>query len=252
MIAVNELIQDAYQGIGMTGLGESTGEFADDNLPVIGCKELNHLIAELNGQGYLSLTQKAIELNPRRTYVFKKLREGEEAAEGVVDMDPPQAVAGVMRKIGVRYIPLHSIDPQQLQMRNLMTIPCNWNYSRDIETWETDLGEVDGREVGILELDGRPNDKIKVFYNMPLPKYELDGKIFLPDLYHSMLLSGLKYKLACFHKLSEQDKADALTDFNGAKTLIKRNAITQRMMREEPTGGSYLDSYYNAFAPAEW
>lgn len=248
MIAVNELVNQAYKALTITGIGESTeGDYA-----LIGEQELNRLISTLNSQGFLSLTQHAVELHPSRKYFFKKLREGEEAPSYVVDMAPPEKIEGVMRRIGVRYIPLHSIDIQQLNTKNLATLPTSWNYSRDIEVFEGEFGEDGGREVGILLLDGTPQDKVKVFYNSKLPKYHLEDTIYLPSLYDELLFTGLKARLAKYHNLSEQKKQDCDTEFLAAQTLIKRGAITQRMLQEEKTGGSYKDSFYNAFAPTEW
>lgn len=248
MIAVNELVNQAYKALTITGIGEST----EGDLALIGAQELNRLISTLNAQGYLSLTQHAVEKGPSRTYFFKELREGEEAAPNVIDMAPPEKVEGVMRKIGVRYIPLHSIDIQQLNQKNPATLPTSWNYSRDIEVFEGELGEDGGREVGILVLDGTPQDKVKIFYNSKLPKYRLEDTIYLPSLYDELLFSGLKFRLANYHNLAQEKKDSAETDFTAAKTLIKRSSITQKMIQNQPTGGSYKDAYYNAFAPTQW
>ena len=46
MIAVNELVQQAYEAINMTGLGEST----DGTMALVGCQELNRLISTLNSK----------------------------------------------------------------------------------------------------------------------------------------------------------------------------------------------------------
>ena len=53
MIAVNELIDQAYTEVGMTGVGETT----IGDLQKVGVNQLNRLITQLNGQGYLSMAQ---------------------------------------------------------------------------------------------------------------------------------------------------------------------------------------------------
>lgn len=248
MIAVNDLIQQCYQALNITGLDEST----EGDASLVAKQELNYLISTLNSQGFLSLTQKSVEVGPNKIYFFKKLAEGEEAGNNVIDMDPPEKIAGVMRRIGVRFVPLHPMDIQQIMTRNRASLPTSWNYSRDIETYETEFGEESKREVGILELDGTPHDKIKIFYNAPLPNYELEDTIYLPALYNELLFTGLKCRLAKRANLNTEKKAECETDFTAAKTLIKRSAITQRMIREEPTGGSYRDNYFNGYAPTGW
>ena len=52
MLNCNKLISDAYESIGMAGLGESVAEAGDDNLNVVGVKELNRLITQLNNENY--------------------------------------------------------------------------------------------------------------------------------------------------------------------------------------------------------
>lgn len=248
MIAVNKLVQDVYKALGITGQGEST----DGTAATVGCEELNRMVSGLNSDGFIVLSQKSIEVGPHSSYVFKKLREGEEAAPNVIDMEPPEAIRGVMRRLGVRYVPLKPGDIQQMQMKNRMTLPYTWNYGRDIELFGGGFGEDGGREVGHLVLDGRPHDNVKIFYDMKIPNYTLDDTIYLSDLYNELLFTGLKYRLACYYELSEQKKADCYTEFSAASSRIKRNSITNRMLQEEPTGGSYQDAYYNAFAPGEW
>ena len=89
MIAVNELIQKAYQAIGMTGLGEAAGDYAEDNMPIVACDELNRLIAKLNNEGYLAMAQKWVDAPCAKTIYFRKLVQGEEKPN-TVDMEPPQ------------------------------------------------------------------------------------------------------------------------------------------------------------------
>ena len=243
MIACNELVQQAYEGIGMAGIGES----ADEDMPKVGERELNALISTLNSQGYLSLAQKEMDVGPTTRVYFKKLEEGEAQSPDTIDMEPPEKVEAVCRKIGVRWLPLAPMDPVQMSMKNPASLPTAFTYYRELEE-----GPTQPREVGVVKLNGRPLHELRLFVNAKLPKYTLADRIYLSDLYNELLLSGLKYRLACFYELSEQKKADCNTDFTTAKRLIKRNTITQRMIVNTPLAGGYDDAYYDAMAGSYW
>ena len=238
MIAVNDLIHNAYEAINMVGLGES----ADGDLDKVGVKQLNRLITTLNDQGFLAMTQKSVDTGRANTVYIRKLEPGE-AAEHTVDMVPPDKLEGVARKLGMRYVPLEPSNPILMSMKNPCTMATAWTYGTEIEE-----GPTSPRVVGVLNLDGDPHGDLRIWYNAKIPNYELDQVIYLPDLYNELLMSGLCYFLAVFHELSEQKKADMLTDFNIAKSLIKVPTAQQRMSAGGATGGSYNDPYYNGLA----
>lgn len=250
MYAVNELIDDAYKGLNLTGLSETT----EGDPTVIGLKELNSLISQLNGQGFISLTQQFVDSHSRTYVDFKVLTDAEREAPpaNVIDMAPPSSIDAVGRKIGPRYLPMSSADAVQMSTKNPASIASAWNYGRHFEPIP---GALNGeqREVGHLQLDGICMNGFRVFYTSALPKYTLDQTIYLPDLYNELLLSGLKVKLVDFYKLYDgKTDVKAETEFGAAKKLIKRENVTQRMLRDGGIGGSYMDDYYNAFCPAEW
>lgn len=249
MIAVNKLIQIAYQSLNMTGLGEST----DGDMAVAALDELNALISGLNEQGFLSLSQKFTDIPPGREFTFRVKAEGEETPGNIIDLKPPVAITGVGRKVGERFIPLHPMDRQQIDRSNRLTMPHAFNYGRCYEQVpnETDHG-FETRELGILVLDGRSPTPLRVYYNAPLEYYQLDSTIWLPEAYNELLLSGLKFRLAKRFDLAADKKADCETDFTAAKKLIKRNAASQRMIRLDGPATSYNDAFYDAFCPASW
>lgn len=260
MQAVNELISEVYGDIGMVGAGEVAGTQQnggyEDTLPAIACQQLNRLITKLNNEGYLSMCQKWVDTSSSRVIYFKKLKEGETVPEGqiVIDMEAPEKIDGVSRMIGNHFIPLTSIDAQQMFMKNPLSLPTCWNYGREVEDLPQEyqtLGE-EKREYGILRLDGTTAQPLRIFYNSKMPKYTLTDTIYLSDLYNELLFSGLKYYLACYFELSDSKKADCYTEFTAAKTKIKRNNITQRMMKCGTIAGSYTDNYYNGYAPTSW
>ena len=247
MIAVNSLIQDVFEDLNMTGIGEAT----EGGEAKAACKQLNRLIADLNKEDFISMTQHWVDVNPANTVVFKKLLEGETAEDNVVDMVPPEKVAGMARLVGNRFLPLHPCDIMQIAQRSPVQIPTSWYYGRDYESVPGGLGE-EMREVGTIRLDGWSRSKLRVWYNSQLPKYTLDDTIYLRDSYNNLLYTGLKLRLANFFELSESKKAEAYSDHRAAKFLIKRDNITQRMMQCAPVGGSYQDAYNNGMAGNGW
>lgn len=246
MIAVNDLIQDAYESIGMTGIGEAAGDYAEDNMPVVACKELNRLISTLNSQGYLAMAQKFVDCPNAKVIYFRKLVPGETANSATVDMEAPQKIESVARKLGIRYVLLNNSNVIQQSQVNPCTTAMTWTYETEVEEVPApdDHGFIT-RVVGILRLDGEPRDTVRVWYNSQLPKYKLDETIYLSDLYNELLMSGLCYRLANYFELSEEKKASTASDFLAAKTLIKRANATQRMQQCAEVGTDWRNNYYN-------
>lgn len=249
MIAVNALVQDAYDGIGMSGLGESSaGEYAK-----VGEKELNLLISELNSEGYIALSQDEYDIGPMKPRIlFYVPEQGEEVPDNVIAIEPPEKVEALARKSGNRFLPIPPMDPVQMSFKNPASIPTGWTYERKF--MPAPSGET--REVGILRMNGVTQQGVRVWVNSRLPNYSLDedgnNKIYLSDLYRNLLLTGLQYRLACFYELSEQKKSEKLTDYGCARSLIKRNNVTQRMIREGVVDGGYADAYYDGVSGYYW
>lgn len=250
MIAVNDIIDQAYKALNMTGLEDTT----EGGPAVIGLQELNSLISTLNGQGFLAMTQQYVDSHARSGVQFKVLTDDErlDPPANVIDMEPPSSIDALGRKVGNRYIPMSSADMVQMSTKNPATIATGWNYGR---FYEPVPGAENGeqREVGFLRLDGICQNGFRIFYTSKLPTYKLDQTIYLPDLYNELLLSGLKCKLIDFYKIYDgKTDVKAETEFKAAKKLIKRENITQRMLRDGGIGGDYNDDYYNAFCPVQW
>ena len=250
MIDVNTLVQEAYEALGMTGLGEST----DGTMSVTAVKQLNRLITSLNQEGYISLAQKYVDAGCFQVIHFKKLCEGEEKAPNVFDMDPPDAIDAVARKSGIHFIPLHNSDLVQLQQKDSLSTPYAWNYGRDVEKLPEEYQTLDrdSREIGNLVLDGLPVFGMRIYLTSKLPTYDLDQRIYLPDAYNELLMSGLKLRLAEFFKLDADTKNDCYAEHRAAKTLIKRTNISQRQLNNGEFSGDWRDSYDNGFAPSQW
>lgn len=246
MIQVNKLCQMCNEMLNVVSHEESLS----GGLAEVSVEQLNLLISELNSQGYVSLAQNYIDFHNSRVVEFKRLVDGESNPGNVIDMEAPESIDGVSRKIGVTYMPLNSIDLQQMSQRNPMTLARSWNYGRH---YEQIPGDPDGaqRAVGVLQLDGQCQQGMRIFVTDKLQTYTLDDTIYLPDLYNNMLVQGLCVKLCEWHKLNDA-KPDYVTNFNAAKALIKRNNITQRMMQSGPMGRSYRDDFEDGVAGQGW
>lgn len=248
MIQVNKLIQTCNEMVNVV----SNEDSLDGGLAQVSLNQLNLLISELNSQGYLTMTQNYIDHGNFREIYFKVLTEAEKAdpPQDVIDMEPPSVIDGVSRRVGVSYIPLHPIDLQQMSQKNPMTLARSWNYDRYYEPIPDDP-DGNKREVGRLRLDGTTLQGVRIFLSEKIPNYDLDDVIYLPDLYNNMLIQGLCTKLCDWHKLDDyKQRFDEA--FTAAKSLIKRQNITQRMVQSGPIGASYKDAYYDGIAGEGW
>lgn len=236
MYAVNTLVNDAYEAVGMTNIGDDT----EGTMAKIGERELNRAITTLNAQGFLAMSQKWADAEPATTVKFHVLEPGE-AAEGSIDMPPPVKVEAVGRKLGNRFIQLRPTNHMQIAARNPGMMATAYTYDTDIE--DTPGGSK--RTVGILTLDGNPHGAVRIWYNGQIPHYTLSDTIYLSDLYNELLLSALCVNLAEFYELSPEKKAKAATDLTTAKNLIKNPTAQQRMGQCGPIGTSWADNYVN-------
>lgn len=244
MISVNQLTQLACEMCSLVESGESIRNEKTDNMSVVCLNLLNNLIADLNSKNYIVMQNTTVDVPCRRVTLFI---EGE-TADNTINMVPPETINDVARSFGSRFVPLNPGDPMAIAMSNCNGIPHSWTYSRELQDYEIE-GVVRQRLVGKLELDGSAGGTIRIFYNRPLPKYELDSTIYLSDLYNNMLLQGLCYNLCIYYKLADYKQAFE-TEFEKAKTAIKRNNVTARMLqRTSAKYGDYRDMYAAARCP---
>lgn len=240
MIAVNTLIQRAYESLTMTGLGEAV----EGTMAEAACNELNRLIVQLNNEGFIAMAQKTVLCPAFREIRFKQPFAGEiDNDPRIMWMEPPQCIEAVARKLGSSFVPLTPSNLVQMVRVNPQATASQWTYNTVSEDIPGNNGEQ--RIVGVLTLDGNPRDKVMVFYNSALRTYKLDETIYLSDLYNELLLAGLCFRLANFHNLSDQKKAETAADFETARTLIKRNNVTQRMLTYGNVGGDWTTGYNN-------
>jgi hypothetical protein len=236
MLAVNSLIQEALELTSMVGDGEA----AEGTLAASALALLNRTVARLNNDDYFSSTIDYRDINASGEIVFHKLEEGEDLAPGTVDMEPPESIEGVSRKLGIRWIELLGSNPRDQMARKSYSLADTYSYGVTDE--EAPSGE--RRLVGRILLNGTANSQFRVFMNRRLPVYELTDVMSISPLYHDALLYSLavaiceKYKLYDYKPEMERQKAAALA-------VIDRNTLNNRFMNEGYHAGSYMDAYYD-------
>lgn len=236
-MTVNEIIQTACEDVSMVGDGETvTGDLASS------CEGLlNRAITELNQDGYMSMTVKEYDVVAAGSVTFRKLGEGEQPGQNMVDSEPPDSVQGVSRKVGIRWLRLTPASPQDIASSNSFSLPLIYSYS--ITDEEVSFGK--RRNIGVLRMNGSAPVELKIFVNSALPKYRIGDTMYIPDLYRSLVLYALEVKICRKYKLYsylEQANADLLA----AKDSIDRNTLQNRPLTNIDNGcGGYMDDYYN-------
>lgn len=237
MIAVNTLIQEAFELVSMTGDGEAVeGTYAAKGL-----KCLNRVISELNNDNYFSASQAFSEVTASGEITFKKLEAGEAPQPGTIDMEPPESVAGVSRKVGIRWLILLPSNPVQMMSVQSYSLAAMYSYALTSEVAPS--GET--RMVGKVILNGTASSTFRVFYNAYLPVYKMTDSIAVSPLYHDAILFSLAAELCVEYKLDDY-KPDMLRRKSAALSIIDRNTLNNRAMNSGTiAGGSYMDPYYN-------
>ena len=237
MIAVNSLIQEALELTSMV----DDGEPADGTLAASALGLLNRVIARLNNDNYFSATLDYRDIQAGGEVVFRKLEEGEQPEPGAIDLEPPESVDGVSRKLGIRWLQLLPSNPRDQMAVNNYSLPSTYSYGLDTEESPSGITRVTGR----LRLNGAASCLLRIFFNSRLPQYGLDDGMAISPLYHDAILYSLavaiceKYKLKDYQEDMEREKAAALA-------VIDRNTLNNRAMNSGIVGqGSYMDAYYN-------
>lgn len=104
---------------------------------------------------------------------------------------------------------------------------------------------------GVITLDSVGQNHYKVCFIDDIDDIDLSSTLHLQDMYKSLLLTGLAYRLAIRYKLNEWVQTFK-EDFEEQKSLIKRINSTNRPIVWGNMGGSYLDEYMDGLNGAGW
>jgi hypothetical protein len=249
-ISVQQLVQTAFQNCSLIGDGESVDGTAYGTTAHDGALGLlNNLLSELNNQGYIvsAFSEKEFTYS-HPTMILKS--ENQYISDALVLGVLPDKIEGVSRKVGSRWLPLHSCDLQTMDTRTKMQLPTSWCYELGKNEMWTQQGH-QFVENGLLFLDTNRPTVVKFWYRNPIKAELSNSTLFLSDMYFDLLLNGLcvklcvKYKLTDYLPMFEQQ-------FRQAKNLIKRSNATQRMLQRGDLGGGYDDSFYNGLGGVGW
>lgn len=162
----------------------------------------------------------------------------------------PDRVTTLSRKLGTRYLQLLPAEKQILDSRTKMGLPTFY-------TCETQLEHVDilttsyDYEVFIIETDSLQTIPYRITYLKSLPDLKLNDKLYYSERVLSILEDGLCAKLCLRYKLLDVKPLFDEEFANGVR-LLKRVNNSNRPMTYDINNGSYMESYYNGFAPREW
>lgn len=237
MLTTNNLIQSAAEDLSLVGDGEPVSpELAAS------CEGLlNRAIAELNADNYISLSVGTHDVVAAGSVCFRKLEAGEQPQPNSVDMEPPDAIQGVSRKVGIRWLPLNGSNPQQMDRVLTYSLPTLWAY--EVTSEATPGGGQ--RRVGRVLLNGNNPTELRIYLNSKLPNYKLGDTIYLSDLYHNLVLYALELKMINKYKL-ESYRASVRTELTAAQKMIDADHANNRPLTNGAGGdGSYLDGYYD-------
>ena len=162
----------------------------------------------------------------------------------------PDRVVTLSRKLGERYIQLFPAERQVLDSKTKMGLPTFF-------TCETQLESVKAAntnyvfEVFYIETDSTQPIEYRITYLKSIPEYQLNDRLYFSEKIISILEDGICAKLCLRYKLLDVKPIFDEEFANGVR-LLKRINNANRPMTYEGFGGSYLDNYYNGFAPNQW
>lgn len=243
-IQVQSIIQQAAEQCSLTRPGTSVS----GNVSTMALYLFNNLLSELNNQQLIVPAINDKELTVTGSVGI--VDEGVTPPSGYVAVsgEVPDRLLGVSRKIGDRWVQLHSCTRQQMAQRNPMQLPTSWSYEITNGN-NTDLG---GDAMwGVLYVDSNRPTQIKFWYPSKLKADNLSDTIYISDMYTDMILQGLCLKLSDWAKTYDYSERFEKA-FRVAKSLVKRSNQTQRMLQTGDLVGGYDDNFYNGKAGFGW
>ena len=162
----------------------------------------------------------------------------------------PDRVVTLSRKLGPRYIQLFPAERQVLDSKNKMGLPTFFSCETQLESVKAaNTNYV--FEVFYIETDSTQPIEYRITYLKSIPEYKLNDRLYFSEKIISILEDGICAKLCLRYKLLDVKPIFDEEFANGVR-LLKRINNANRPMTYEGFGGSYLDNYYNGFAPNQW
>ena len=233
--AVNDLLQTACEDLNLAD-GPISGELASK---AENC--LNRAITALNADNYISLSKMTLDLTAAGNVYFRKMEEGETPPSNTINMEPPDSVDGVSRKLGIRWMRLRPSNKQFMDSVNTYSLPQLWCYGVESEVAPSGTP----RQVGVVRLNGSCPTELRIYLCSQLPKYRLGDFIYLSSLYYNLIL----YKTE--ELLCDMAKTYSYKEGVAVQLGIAMKAVDNNHLNNEPLNndlgdvGSYLDPFYN-------
>lgn len=163
----------------------------------------------------------------------------------------PDRVVTLSRKLGNRYIQLYPASKQVLDSRVKMGLPSFYTCETQLET-VTVANTVVSFEVFYIETDSRMVIPYRITYLKSIPQFRLNDKLYFNEKVLSILEDGLCAKLCLRYKLLEIKPLFDEEYANAVRLLKRVNQSNRPMTYSNIEGGSYRDSFFDAFSPLEW
>lgn len=224
MLSTNLIIQEACEDLSRVGDGETVSPDLAASCEGL----LNRAITTLNSDGFISLTVNTYDTVAAGSVTIKKLEEDEANDGHTIDMEPPDSVQGVARKVGIRYVRLTGSNRQTMDRVLTYGMPTQWSYGVSFETAPS--GET--RRVGTLNLNGEYPVELRIYENSSLPRYKLGDMIYLSPLYHDLLLYQLELLMVHKYKLYSYEER-VQHNLDGAMAAIDTINANNRQMRND-------------------
>ena len=162
----------------------------------------------------------------------------------------PDRVVTLSRKLGVRFVQLLPAAKQVIDSKTKMGLPVFYTCETQLETVKA-ANTTYTYEVFNIELDSRQMLEYRITYLKSIPDYKLNDKLYFSEKIISILEDGVCSKLCLRYKLLDVKPIFDEEFANGVR-LLKRTNNSNRPMTYEGFDGSYLDNFYNGFAPNQW
>ena len=162
----------------------------------------------------------------------------------------PDRVVTLSRKLGVRFVQLLPATKQVIDSKTKMGLPVFYTCETQLETVKA-ADTTYTYEVFNIELDSRQTLEYRITYLKSIPDYKLNDKLYFSEKIISILEDGICSKLCLRYKLLDVKPIFDEEFANGVR-LLKRTNNSNRPMTYEGFEGSYLDNFYNGFAPNNW
>lgn len=170
-----------------------------------------------------------------------------------VDQLPDRAI-GVGREIAKRFVQLYPVSKTRLDSKMKTGLATEFTQETENVVVKPIQGEERAATVTYfkIETNARIPAKLRVTYYEQLPDLKIEDTLYVSNMYETLLEDGLCAELCLRYKLMDL-LPTFQEEFDNSIRLIKRvNGANRPMTYDFSDNGTYMDNYYNGYAPAQW